>query len=116
MTVKRFFEQIKRLGGALERFAGVEVTIYRRGVVVWDGEAFQGTTAVESINDAGLKTTSRVADWLLRPAGRYLPQPEDVLIVNADGARYIVRPVGAEIWKFDDPARDVLRVHTMLES
>lgn len=113
--MKRFFKQIKRLGRELERFAGVEATIYRRGAVVWDGEAFQGSTVVESINDAGVKIASRVVDWLLRPDGSYLPEPEDVLIVNSDGARYIVRPVGSEVWKFDDPARDVVRVHTMVE-
>ena len=113
--MKRFFKQVKRLGRELERRAGVEVTIYRRAAVVWDGEAFQGSTVVESINDAGVKIASRVVDWLLRPDGRYLPEPEDVLIVNSDGARYIVRPVGSEVWKFDDPARDVVRVHTMVE-
>lgn len=111
----RFFSQIKRLGAALENAAGVEVTIYRRGAVVWSGRAFQGVTETEAISDAGVKTTSRVVDWLLRPSGLYIPMAEDVLVFS-DGGRFIVRPVGSEFWRWSDAARDVLRVHTQEET
>lgn len=111
----RFFSQIKRLGAALEDAAGVEVTIYRRGAVVWSGRAFQGVTETEAISDAGVKTTSRVVDWMLRPSGLYRPASEDVFIFE-DGGRFIVRPVGSEFWRWSDAARDVLRVHTQEET
>lgn len=110
----RFFSQLKRLGAVLEDAAGVEVTIYRRGAVVWSGRAFQGATETEAISDAGVKTTSRVVDWLLRPSGMYRPAPEDVFVFE-DGGRFIVRPVGSEFWRWCDAARDVLRVHTQEE-
>lgn len=111
----RFFWQLKRLGAALEDAAGVDVTIYRRGAVVWSGRAFQGVTETEAISDAGVKTTSRVVDWLLRPSGLYRPAPEDVFVFE-DGGRFIVRPVGSEFWRWSDAARDVLRVHTQEEA
>lgn len=111
----RFFLQLKRLGAALEDAAGVDVTIYRRGAVVWSGRAFQGVTETEAISDAGVKTTSRVVDWLLRSSGLYRPAPEDVFVLK-DGGRFIVRPVGSEFWRWCDAARDVLRVHTQEET
>ena len=111
----RFFSQLKRLGATLEDAAGVEVTIYRRGAVVWSGRAFQGATETEAISDAGVKTTSRVVDWLLRPSGMYRPAPEDVFVFE-NGGRFIVRPVGSEFWRWCDAVRDVLRVHTQEET
>lgn len=77
--------------------------------------AIAGSTASEAVDDTGAVTAGRVRDWLTQAApltalGMGTPERGDTFTVA--GEVYLVTQRGDECWRYIDPAKVWLRVHT----
>lgn len=95
--------------------------LYRRGNQTRTLSAVVGKSEVQVEDHAGYLTRSFVRDFLIRPEDlilggqTVLPEVGDRIEETVDGQTYIheVLPLaGAEAWRWSDPHRRLLRVHT----
>ena len=68
----------------------------------------------EDIGENGRRYTVYLTDVLISGSLNYRPAKGDRITIN--GAVYIVRPMGKELYRFDDPYKTLVRVHTQLET
>lgn len=108
MTVyERFKNGIERLSDEWGR----PCAALRRGAVEWAGDGWLGITKSDQLTADGVRVVVKNTDVFLRCEGDYLPQKEDVLTFDDDGTRYIVTPIGGEMWRWSDATKTTMRIH-----
>lgn len=88
-----------------------EVT-YRHGSSAKTIRAVAGRTVFRSTNDCGNWVRTETRDFIIR-AGEldFTPETGDVIVF--DGEEYeVLAPNGEPVWRWSDPHRTALRVHT----
>ena len=105
------YERFKIGGDRLEDSWGRPVAVLRRGAVEWAGVGWLGVTKSDQITADGVRVVVKNTDVFLSCGGDYLPQKEDVLTFDDNGARYITTPIAGELWRWSDATRETLRVH-----
>lgn len=113
------------LAGKLQSHAGQAVTYSRSGASV-EVTATVGNTEFETTDAEGFFTRSQSRDFIIEAAdlilsgSTVLPERGDVITEVVDGTThtYEVLPFGAdgETFRFSDPHRTILRVHTKHKS
>lgn len=92
---------------------------YTRGVHSISLTATRGVTEIPMVDANGLATTFQAADYLIEAEdldfgeGSVEPQPDDAI---TDGSRVyrVLRIPGANCFRYSDPDRVTLRIHTKL--
>ena len=112
------------LAEKLSQAAGESVT-YARGTETVELTAWPGSSLFAVSAPAGQARVLRAdADWLFKAAdlafGGALatPQKDDCLTVVRDGLRLVYEaatPTGETVWRYSDPQRTVIRLHTRLK-
>lgn len=92
--------------------ASEPITI-ERGDASYDFAAVVAKSESEDVDASGRRVNVYLVDFLISGAEEYRPQKGDVVLYN--GARYVVRPLGKEIWRYDDPYEALVRIHAQLE-
>ena len=95
--------------------------VYQRGAESRDVQATIGRTEFEQADDAGLIHRTESRDFLIRAAdldlgsGPVLPRAGDRVRETVEGTVFLYEvnaPGGQPPWRYSDPYRRVLRVHT----
>lgn len=110
----RFHDALARFRQRLTDAAGHPVVITRKETTLLSVVAVPEITKVDYLTDKGIRTTQTVYDFCVPADARWTPERGDRILWN--GASYIVRPVGAEWWKYDDAEKTFIRVHTQIEA
>lgn len=90
---------------------GESVTITRGGVELLSATAILAQTKYEDADPADGQAFANFVDVLLFGSTNYAPKAGDVVTTNDNGAKFVVRPVASNLWKYDDPYNLVLRFH-----
>ena len=105
------------LSGQLKEHVSQSVTL-RRGVQSTSGiSATIGNTTFEAHDEVGSIVQIQSRDYLIEAADyaiagqATLPRRDDV-IVESDGSEFEVLPIEGVYWRWSDPYRTRLRVHT----
>ena len=95
--------------------------VYQRGAESRDVQATIGRTEFEQADEAGLIHRTESRDFLIRTAdldlgsGPVLPRAGDRVRETVEGTVFLYEvnaPGGQPPWRYSDPYRRVLRVHT----
>ena len=113
---KVFFQNgIEYLRSKLLTNAGTTATVSRGAETLLDSiPVVLARSEFEDIGENGRRYTVYLTDVLISGALNYRPAKGDKITIN--GAVYIVRPMGKELYRFDDPYKTLVRVHTQLET
>lgn len=88
-----------------------EVT-YRHGTSAKTVKAIVGRTVFRSTNDCGHWVKTQTRDFIIRPEDLGLT-PEKGDVIEFDGGEYeVLAPNGEPVWRWSDPHRTAMRVHT----
>ena len=88
-----------------------EVT-YRHGSSAKTIKAIAGRTVFRSTNDCGNWVRTETRDFIIR-TGELDIFPETGDVIEVDGGEYeVLAPNGEPVWRWSDPYRTALRVHT----
>lgn len=68
----------------------------------------------DDIGENGRRFTVYLTDVLVSGSLNYRPAKGDKITI--DSAAYIVRPMGKELYRYDDPYKTLVRVHTQQET
>ena len=109
----RFNNALLRFRNRLLENAGDRVEVYRGERKLLDSDAVPATSKVDMLSDKGVKTTTTVFDFVVPVSSGWEPKRGDRVIWR--GNSYIVRPLGAEWWRFDDAEKVFIRVHCQRE-
>lgn len=110
----RFHDALARFRDRLVENAGHAATITRKTETLGTFDVVPEITKVDYLTDKGIRTTQTVYDFCVPANAGWTPERGDRILW--DGASYIVRPVGAEWWKYDDAEKTFIRVHTQIEA
>lgn len=103
--------------------AAGQTVIYRRGAASVPLSAVKGRSAFEVVDSGGLASTIESTDYLILPADLVLdgqvtlPAAGDRIDEVSGGITYVhelMNLPGVPAWKYNDPHRSLLRVHTKL--
>lgn len=101
---------VESLRRRLFDFAAEPAEITRSGSVVADGiKTVAVSQKYEDADRADGVVFVDAVDFLFSGADGYAPKTGDV-ITTPDGA-FVVKPVDRELWRWDDPGKNILRVH-----
>lgn len=111
-----FFQNgIEYLRSKLLANAGTTATVSRGTETLLDSiPVVLARSEFEDIGENGRRYTVYLTDVLISGSLNYRPVKGDRITIN--GAVYIVRPMGKELYRFDDPYKTLVRVHTQLET
>lgn len=112
--MSRFNVALNRFKKRLIENAGTAVEIVRESQTIFKVAAVPASSKIDYLTDKGIRTTTIVYDFVVPVDLGWEPKRGDRILWN--GASYIVRPVGAEWFRYDDAERVFLRVHTQLEN
>lgn len=112
--MSRFSNALLRFRDRLIENAGDGVEVKRDGVTLAALDVVPAVTRVDLLSDKGMKTTVTVADFVVPVASGWVPKRGDRVLWR--GRSYIVKPVGADWWSYDDAEQTFLPVHTQLET
>lgn len=112
--VSRFNNALLRFRDRLIENAGDGVEVKRDGQTLFTLDAVPAITRVDLLNDKGMKSTVTIVDFVYPAASGWEPKRGDRVVWR--DASYIVKPVGAEWWKYDDAEKVFIRVHTQEEN
>lgn len=110
----RFNNALLRFRDRLIENAGDDVEVKRDGATLLTLDVVPAVTHVDLLTDKGMKTTVSVVDFVAPVAAGWTPRRGDRVIWR--GRSYIVKPVGADWWKYDDAEMVFLRVHCQEET
>lgn len=113
---KMFFQNgIEYLRSKLLANAGTTATVSRGAETLLDSiHVVLARSEFEDVGENGRRYTVYLTDVLISGSLNYRPAKGDKITIN--GAVYIVRPMGKELYRFDDPYKTLVRVHTQLET
>lgn len=94
--------------------ASDSVTVERNGTEIGTFQAVVAKSEFEDADREGRRVNVYVVDFLIPGESNYRAQKGDVIIY--DSQQYVVRPLGKEVWRWDDPYKELMRVHAMLFS
>lgn len=109
----RFSDSLQKFKARLTEQAGVPVLVVRGNAIIATVTAIPAKTRVEYMTDSGVRASNDVYDFVVPASEGWIPERGDRILWV--GGSYIVRPVGAEWWRYDDAERTFLRVHTQQE-
>ena len=112
MSVDFFKNGVSYLRRQLLENASDEITVERNGDLVGTFRAVVAKSEFEDADREGRRVNVYVVDCLIPGETEYSPQKGDVVRYN--NQRYVVRPLGKEVWRWDDPYKEMMRVHAML--
>ena len=110
------------LGATTRQAAGVSVT-YRRGAYTKALTAVPGSTDFEVVGPDGVVLTVQTRDWKIKTSdivlnsSTVIPAKGDEIdeTVGDDTQTYrVLSPGGDTVYRYSDPSRKMLRVHTKL--
>lgn len=107
-----FSDGISWLRLKLLETASETISITRAGLAVDTFEAVVAKSESEDVDASGRRVNVYIVDFLISGLTEYRPQKGDEITYN--GAVYVVRPLGKEIWRYDDPYEELIRIHTQL--
>lgn len=105
-----FSDGIAWLRRKLTNYASETITISRAGILIGEFGAVVAKSESEDVDATGRRVNVYIVDFLISGLTEYRPQKGDEITYN--GALYAVRPLGKEIWRFDDPYEELIRIHT----
>lgn len=111
MAKDYFKNGVEFLSAQLLTNASEPITISRNGETLYEGDAVVAKSEFEDVDREGRRVNVYVVDFII-PGTDYDPERGDLVAYN-DGA-YAVRPLGKEIWRWDDPYKKMMRVHAQL--
>lgn len=111
--MSRFNAALNRFKERLVENAGADVEIVRESQTIFKVAAVPASSKIDQLSDKGVKSTTVVYDFVVPVSSGWEPKRGDRVLW--DGKSYIVRPVGAEWFRFDDAEHVFIRVHTQLE-
>ena len=85
---------------------------YRRGAEARSVKAVVGRTVFRSVNECGAWVRTETRDFII-PAGQLGLEPRTGDEIAFDGGVYeVLAPYGEPVWRWSDPYRKAMRVHT----
>jgi hypothetical protein len=112
MAKDYFKKGVEFLSKQLLDNASDPITISRGGVTLYEGDAVVAKSEFEDVDREGRRVNVYVVDFIIPGDSGYEPDRGDLVTYN-DGA-YSVRPLGKEIWRWDDPYKEMMRIHAQL--
>ncbi|GEM_PF-4510449 len=107
------------LSEGLQRLFGYAArrVAYRRGSQVVYLDAVPGQTRVEASDQVeGVTVVGKVQDWIFRVEDlQALFPPREGDAVEDQGHVYLAARVGEELWRWSDPDRKYVRIHSELD-
>ncbi|MBQ9372154.1 MAG: hypothetical protein IJU03_08185 [Thermoguttaceae bacterium] len=88
------------------------IVVSRNGQTLYTGESVVAKSEFEDVDREGRRVNVYIVDFLIPGASGYEPERGDLVVYN--GGAYSVRPLGREIWRWDDPYKEMMRVHAQL--
>ena len=86
--------------------------VYRHGNTAYDVKAVAGKTVFRVQNDCGEYVRMDSRDFIV-PAGTFDFEPEAGDTVEFKGGIYeVLAPGGESVWRWSDPYKTALRIHT----
>lgn len=111
----RINDAVESLRERLFDFAGIPVSVERAGTALFDSViSVQGRSKYEDADRSGAVVFVDATDFLFSGELEYVPRAGDV-ITCAEG-EFVVKPIGSELWKWDDPGEKIFRVHAQRRS
>lgn len=110
----RFNDALKRFRARLTQTAGHNVVVTRKDSAIAEIVAVPEVSKIDYLTDKGVRASAIVYDFCVSADSDWIPERGDRVLWN--GASYIVRPVGAEWWRYDDAEKTFIRVHTQIEA
>lgn len=90
---------------------GASIDIRRSGASVLKTRAILAQTKYEDSDPTTGAAYSNFVDVLIYGSNQYTPTTGDVVVVEATGETFVVKPILSNVWKWDDPYRLVLRFY-----
>lgn len=88
------------------------ITVSRNGETIGEFDAVIAKSEFEDADREGRRVNVYVVDFLIPGEHSYVPERGDLITYNEQ--IYVVRPLGKEIWRWDDPYKEFARVHAQL--
>lgn len=109
-----FSDGVSFLKDCLVENAGSQILIWRAGVLYRSCTGVLARAEVSNVGASGERFQSFYSDVLIPCDIHYVPERKDRFEI--DGVAYVIRPVGKELYSYDDPYRVMMRVHIQKEA
>lgn len=90
------------------------IEITRGGESLGTFESIMARTKFEDVDGTQRRIIMFIIDFIVRGDSGYAPQNGDRIL--HDGRVFVVRPCGKESWRYDDPYKTMIRIHTREEA